>query len=48
MTPPEALASAVRVAGLVRILVVLAMLGHLIDGLSFEAKTTRQGQRVLQ
>jgi len=38
----------VRVAGLVRILVVLAMLGHPIDGLAFEAKRTQQGQRVLQ
>ena len=48
VTPPEVLASAVRVAGLVRILVVLAMLGHPIDGLAFEAKRIQQGQRIFQ
>jgi len=46
VTPPEALTCAVRVAGLVGILVVPAMLGYPMNGFAFEG--AKQGQRVFQ
>jgi hypothetical protein len=46
MTPPETLPSAVWISVLVRVLVMLAMVGHPVDWPAFYGERTQEGNRV--